>query len=615
MAKVSDYGAVPNGIVNCAAAINQCMWETGVVEFDEGTYIIGTSSTSVNPAELVLYLGYPQKYTRGVRFIGKGKGKTILKFADNNYARITIPYGSSIFMFNTYSPGDDGTQDCGDCIFQGITFDGNFANNYSTVDSSYKTVCGVRIIGRGNLIEDCEFRGFGVGAQNAEAFALQCYLHSTAADNTQGAVIRNCSFNNPGPNSRVVAPGGYIEANSSIAVGGNGTSEKYATGVVVENCDFTESPFNTNQRSPLHGISPVTTRGAVIRNNTFTDFQGQHIYVDSYKNFNLRIENNSATLCPQFISFVVQNWPRLTGLPSYAPLIASFVDVQIENNTVGLAGPASFFYNFNNPPLDASFFLYQYDRDVTDLYNPTVIPGFKNIALQGNTITNSNGNDIIYNNGGYWPSAGAFQQGQPSGPVPPITDVRVLAAQTTPAGARAWNYKPVTLQAAKAAKPVVLNKLKYKVLNVGDFALTLEAWAGASRVFAVQNLDSPNQNFSLRLGQNLNVPGYVIAVKWVEQGSVKRYKLWTNGYEVLSYPLYNGEIIPGVGAQLEYWSTSYTEEPFAPEYTIQTDILESPNNCCDENGTQIANGLCIINDLPNPPGIYPIENFSVCPVN
>lgn len=614
MAKVSDYGAVPNGVMNCAAAINQCMWENGVVEFDEGTYIIGTSSMTINPAELVLYLGYPQKYTRGVRFIGKGKGKTILKFADNNYARVTIPYGFSIYMFNTYSPGQDGTQDCGDCVFQGITFDGNFDNNYSTVDASYKTVSGVRIIGTNNLIEGCEFKGFGVGAQNAEAFGLQCYLPSTAYDNAKGAVVRNCYFNTPGANSRVVAPGGYIEAITWVVVGGNGPAEKYATGCVIEDCVFDDVTFGANQRSPQHGMSLVSTRGAIMRGNIFDTFEGQDIYIDSFKNFDVLVEDNISRDCPNFISLVVQNWTRLVS-PAYATQIASHVNWTIRNNQITLAGPASFYYNYQLAPLDATVVLYQFDRDVDAYYNPTTVPGFKNIRLVGNTIENSNGNDIIYNNGGYWPAAGAFRQGQPLGPVPPITDIRVIEATTPPSGTRAWNYKRVTLQSARAATPVVLNKLVYKKLTVGDFELTLEGWAGASRIFAVQNLDSPNQNFSIRLGQKLSVPGYVIAVKWVEQGSVRRYKLWTNGYEVLSAPIYSGEVIPAVGAQLEYWSTSYTSELSVPEYSIETDILEKPSDCCDENGTQIANGLCIINDLSYPPGVYPISNFSVCPVS
>jgi len=470
------------------------------------------------------------------------------------------------------------------------------------------------LIGSNNVIENCEFKGFGVGVANAEAFALQSYLPTTAADNSQGAIVRNCSFNTPGANSRTVAT--YIEANTSIAIGGNGATGKYAVGCVIEGCDFTNNLFNTNQRSPLHGISPVATRGCVVRNNTFTNYQGQHIYVDSYKNFNLVIKDNSATLCPQFISFVVQNWPRMTGLPSYAPLIASFVDVTIENNTVGLAGPNSWYYNFNLPPLTALFFLYQYDRDVTDLYNPGLIPGFKNINLQGNTITNSNGNDIVYNNGGYWPASGSYANGAPGGPVPPITDIRVIALPTPPAAPRSWDFKPAVLEPAKSAKPVILNRLVYKSLTVAGFTQNLEAWAGASRIFAIQNISIPNQNFCIRLGQDINVPTYVMAIKWVSQGFVKRYKLWSNGYELLSYPLYNGEIIPGEGAQFEYWTTSFATRAFSEQFELLTDILEKPDDCCDEIGTALANGICQIGILPNPyPSVYPIDNFYVCPVD
>ena len=614
MAKASDYGAIADGSTNCARAINLCLQETGVVEFDEGTYIIGGIGIT-NPLDASIYWGYPAKYLRGIKLLGKGKGKTIIKFAASTGTHSVLPYGFNIFLVNTYSYiGDDQSFDAGDCVISGITFDGNYDENWDPVNPYFKSVGGVRLIGSNNVIENCEFKGFGVGVANAEAFALQSYLPTTAADNSQGAIVRNCSFNTPGANSRTVAT--YIEANTSIAIGGNGATGKYAVGCVIEGCDFTNNLFNTNQRSPLHGISPVATRGCVVRNNTFTNYQGQHIYVDSYKNFNLVIKDNSATLCPQFISFVVQNWPRLTGLPSYAPLIASFVDVTIENNTVGLAGPSSWYYNFNNLPLNASFFLYQYDRDVTDLYNPGLIPGFKNINIQGNTITNSNGNDIVYNNGGYWPASGSYANGAPSGPVPPITDIRVIALPTPPAAPRSWDFKPAVLQPAKSAKPVILNRLVYKSLTVAGFTQNLEAWAGASRIFAIQNISIPNQNFCIRLGQDINVPTYVMAIKWVSQGFVKRYKLWSNGYELLSYPLYNGEIIPGEGAQFEYWTTSFATRAFSEQFELLTDILEKPDDCCDEIGTALANGICQIGILPNPyPSVYPIDNFYVCPVD
>ena len=612
MAKASDYGAIADGSTNCAKAINTCLQETGVVEFDEGTYIIGGSVIN-SMIEAAIYWGGPANYTRGIKMIGKGKGKTIIKFAASTQTHLVLPYGVSIFLVNNYSgAGQDQTLDAGDCVITGITFDGNYDENWDPVNPYFKSVCGVRLIGSNNLIEDCEFKGFGVGVANAEAFALQSYLPSTAADNTQGAIVRNCSFNTPGANSRTVIS--YIEANTSIAIGGNGATEKYAVGCIVEGCDFTNSLFNTNQRSPLHGITPAVTRGCVIRNNTFTNYQGQHIYIDSYKSFNLIIRDNSATLCPQFISFVVQNWPRVSGYPFTATWTASMVDVTIENNTVGLAGANSWYYNYNLPPYNASFLLYQYDRDVTLLYNPGLIPGFKNINIQGNTITGSLGGDIVYNNGGYWPPLSAYANGAPGGPVPDITDIRVIALPTPPAAARAWDFKPVVLQPAKSAKPVILNRLVYKSLTVAGFTQNLEAWAGASRIFAIQNINIPNQNFCIRLGQTIQVPTYVMTVKWVSQGVVRRYKLWTNGYELLSYPLYNGEIIPGEGAQFEYWTTSFSARAFSEEFELLTDILEKPDDCCDEIGTALANGICQIGILPNPLPVYPIANFSVCSV-
>ena len=616
MAKASAYGAIADGSTNCARAINLCLQETGVVEFDEGTYIIGGIGIS-NPLDAAIYWGFPAKYTRGIKLIGKGKGKTIIKFAASTGTHSVLPYGSAIFLVNTYSYiGDDQSYDAGDCVISGITFDGNYDENFDVSNPYFKTVSGVRLIGTNNLIEYCEFKGFGVGVANQEAFALQSYLPSTAADNASGVVVRNCSFNTPGANSRPLPPGSTAEAVTWVAFGGNGVANKYATGCVVEGCDFTNITFGANQRSPQHGITPAATRGAIIRNNTFTSFAGQHVYVDSYKNYDWRVIDNTATNCPQFISLVTQNWVRLTGNPAFAPLISSHVNVTIQGNNVSLAGPNSFYYDYNQPPYNATFMLYQFDRDTDAYYNPTLIPGFKNINIQGNTFSNATASDIVFNNGGYWPATGSFQNGAPYGPVPAITDVRVIELPTPPAGPRSWDYKPVTLEPAKSVKPVILNRLVYKSLSVAGFAQTLEPWAGASRIFAVQNILIPNQNFCIRLGQNLNVPTFVMTVKWVAQGVVKRYKLWSNGYEVLSYPLYTGEIIPGEGAQFEFWTTSFSVRAFSEAFALETDILEKPTDCCDELGTALANGVCQIGTLPNPyPTVYPVENFYVCPVD
>ena len=70
MAKASVYGAIADGSTNCARAINLCLQETGVVEFDEGTYVIGGIGIS-NPLDAAIYWGFPANYTRGIKLIGR----------------------------------------------------------------------------------------------------------------------------------------------------------------------------------------------------------------------------------------------------------------------------------------------------------------------------------------------------------------------------------------------------------------------------------------------------------------------------------------------------------------------------------------------------------------
>jgi hypothetical protein len=70
-----------------------------------------------NPLDASIYWGYPAKYLRGIKLIGKGKGKTIIKFAASTGTHSVLPYGVSIFMVNTYSYiGDDQSFDAGDCV-------------------------------------------------------------------------------------------------------------------------------------------------------------------------------------------------------------------------------------------------------------------------------------------------------------------------------------------------------------------------------------------------------------------------------------------------------------------------------------------------------------------
>lgn len=170
---------------------------------------------------------------------------------------------------------------------------------------------------------------------------------------------------------------------------------------------------------------------------------------------------------------------------------------------------------------------------------------------------------------------------------------------------KSFTYTPVTRQASITSyTPVILNRQVNQSLAIDGFSAALEAWPGASRIFALQSLNLPGSAFSIRAGQRLAYTDFLIAVKWTVAGVIYRYKLWNPAGAVLSYPLYAGEIIPASGAELEYWSTSANNNPTIPSFNILTDIFEAPSSCCDETGTALANGICVIGSPTTLDGMF-----------
>ena len=161
---------------------------------------------------------------------------------------------------------------------------------------------------------------------------------------------------------------------------------------------------------------------------------------------------------------------------------------------------------------------------------------------------------------------------------------------------KSFQFSKVTLGTIHGFTPVVLNKQVNQTLAAGGFSGTgIEAWPGASRIFALQKLLLPGYAFSIQVGQKLRYTNFVLTVKWLDGNVVKRYKLWQNVGELLAYPLYAGEIIPGVGAELEYWTTANsTSTTVVPPLSLICAILENPTTCCDQTGIELANGICPI---------------------
>jgi hypothetical protein len=169
---------------------------------------------------------------------------------------------------------------------------------------------------------------------------------------------------------------------------------------------------------------------------------------------------------------------------------------------------------------------------------------------------------------------------------------------------KTFTYRPVTLDTVKSYTPVTLNRQVNQSLAITGFAATVEAWPGASRIFALQSLSLPGTAFSIRAGQRFPYTSFFICVKWSASGIIKRYKLWNPAGALLSYPTYAGEIIPATGAELEYWTTSATSSITVPNFNIITDIIEAPADCCSQSGTALANGICSIGNPTTLNGMF-----------
>ena len=110
---------------------------------------------------------------------------------------------------------------------------------------------------------------------------------------------------------------------------------------------------------------------------------------------------------------------------------------------------------------------------------------------------------------------------------------------------------PATAQAAVSYLPASLNAAdENQSIAVPAFTINIPSWPSASYITHIIKVALQN-DFQLKLPIPDNA-FYVLAVKWYNAGAVTRYKLWTTGTEVLSYPIYNGEVIPA-NCELEVW--------------------------------------------------------------
>ena len=274
MAKPEQYGAIADGKTNCAYAINECIRLHNICEFGEGTYIIGGKDIEPNDPLKVLKSGIlwgwdPQQNESGVQLIGKGKGKTIIKLSEGlNGRRDLAVNNNQLIMVQAVGPGGDGREDCKNIVFKGITFDGNY-DVINEVKGNELTIAGCTTFGSNTLYEDCEFKGFNVGKDNATSFIIISLLSTNSKDDAKGTTVRRCDFHSPGRNNRY--PELDTEQIVHVQVGGSLSAKKFVTECLIEDCTF-RGDAGPTQFSPLAGISVANTKGAVIRNNNFDGF-------------------------------------------------------------------------------------------------------------------------------------------------------------------------------------------------------------------------------------------------------------------------------------------------------------------------------------------------------
>jgi len=415
MAKPEQYGAIADGKTNCAYAINECIRLHNICEFGEGTYIIGGKDIEPNDPLKVLKSGIlwgwdPQQNESGVQLIGKGKGKTIIKLSEGlNGRRDLAVNNNQLIMVQAVGPGGDGREDCKNIVFKGITFDGNY-DVINEVKGNELTIAGCTTFGSNTLYEDCEFKGFNVGKDNATSFIIISLLSTNSKDDAKGTTVRRCDFHAPGRNNRY--PELDTEQIVHVQVGGSLSAKKFATECLIEDCTF-RGDAGPTQFSPLAGISVANTKGAVIRNNNFDGFEGMCYYVDTGTNIDTIVEKNSAINVPCFIRLSAQNYVRQYGNEWWAVNYAYHHNLIVINNNVVTTGKGTWNWKPGKyAAWDGVFLAYSMDRDL-----PNMSSIFKNIIIQDNTI-NVDPTNLLKNLGGWWPPLNSYLPALPYGMVP-----------------------------------------------------------------------------------------------------------------------------------------------------------------------------------------------------
>jgi hypothetical protein len=140
------------------------------------------------------------------------------------------------------------------------------------------------------------------------------------------------------------------------------------------------------------------------------------------------------------------------------------------------------------------------------------------------------------------------------------------------------SYRPVTIDLTKSFVKSIAAVSKqspiYTQVELPTFSIGIIPWMGASFItmeFPVIGLGVP-VSFITPINPPANLT-FCLAVRF-GTATVTRYKLWQAVGEILSYPLYNQQVLPAAGFTLEIWSvvgSDHTE--LLTPYTLRTSIL------------------------------------------
>jgi hypothetical protein len=108
-------------------------------------------------------------------------------------------------------------------------------------------------------------------------------------------------------------------------------------------------------------------------------------------------------------------------------------------------------------------------------------------------------------------------------------------------------------------RPSLTNRPREAILSLAADTFVVPEWADVSELIAEYPVSSAVGSFVITRLPAV-ATDYIIAVRGTNADGVTltRFKLYSSGFEVLNFPVYAGELIPGTDATIEIWSQSTT---------------------------------------------------------